>query len=150
MKRQYMSCLLLSLIFLAPSLCSESGGDDDILTLYNNTIYPVTAEVIFGTADKLGGSSHSLAPGTAIRIKFMQRWQRYSIKATVPARGESVISAGKVVDQKITRQEKSVVFSSSTSSSSSAAFVINANRQHRHFINGIEQVQNLAIYRFIQ
>ena len=148
-KRQYMSCLFLSLVLTVPSLFGE-----EIVTLYNNTIYPVVAEVVFGVGGK-GSDSHSLAPGTATRIKFPTRFREVllplnSIKATVPAQQEPIWEGGKIIGKKIMRQEKSVVLNTSPKHlTSNTSFVINANR-NVSFINGIQQIDNLAIYRFIQ
>ena len=147
--------LFLSLVLTVPSLFGE-----EILTLYNNTIYQVAAEINFRENPV---QHHLLSPREEKRIKFptfsygpgvadsgTHEYSLVSIRATVPAQQEPIWEGGKIIGKKIMRQEKSVVLNISPKHlTSNTSFVINANR-NVSFINGIQQIDNLAIYRFIQ
>ena len=158
MKISYMNCLFLSLVLTVPSLFGE-----EILTLYNNTIYQVAAEINFRENPV---QHHLLSPREEKRIKFptfsygpgvadsgTHEYSLVSIRATVPAQQEAIWEGGKVVGTKTIRQAQSVLreldHKIGRSNASSVSFVINANRNFS-FINGIQQIDNLAIYRFIQ
>ena len=172
MKRQYMSGLVLSLVFLAPSIFADYR--DEKITLLNSSMYTLNVEIAFkcqpSNKDRLCKQNISLAAGKDAIISFPtysgtsaggnrssgNHWLDL-IKATVPAQKELIWEGGKVggkvVGEKITRAEASVVYNTPDGQGRTFAeslfFVINANRI-QHLINNIEHVKDLKIYRFIQ
>lgn len=156
------NCLVLSVVLVAHSLVGKGG----YLSIYNNLIYPANVEVKFADLDK--AISRTIASGKEERIEIPMRkgGSKYSystliardlatIKVTVVGQQGPVWKDGKVGSQvvgvKTILQEKSFVFTQGPGQvrQESATFVINADR-NKSFINGIQQVDNLGIYRFIQ
>lgn len=164
----------LTLVLVAPSLFGKEPlkAWREYINIYNNTIYSVNVEVKF--ANSTTKNSRTIAPAKEENIVIptggggasaytsggsSKERRLETIQATVPDQHEPLWEGGKfgtkIVGSKKILSGKSAVFTPAShfgdpdGRQNSETFVISASR-NPGFINGIRQVEGLAIYRFIQ